>query len=93
MNGACASASGARARAEAQAFGHLVLNIDDAELAECVLLDTKFEAKVEHDMAEEEQQPAADPEQAVTLESCRLAHDQRNAARTYRGGWEVPHGD
>jgi hypothetical protein len=64
MNGACASASGARARAEAQAFGHLVLSIDDAELAECILLDTKFEAKVEHDTAEEEQQLAADPEQA-----------------------------
>jgi hypothetical protein len=51
-------------------------------LAERVLLDAKFEADAGREAAEEEQQPAADLEQAAILESCRLAHDQRNAART-----------
>jgi hypothetical protein len=58
------------------------LGLDEAELAERVLLDAKFEADAGREAAEEEQQSAADLEQAVILESCRLAHDQRNAART-----------
>jgi uncharacterized protein (DUF2267 family) len=49
---------------------------------EHVLLEAKFEAEAERIATEEEQQPAADPEQAAILESCSLAHDQRNAART-----------
>jgi hypothetical protein len=58
------------------------LGLDEAELAERILLDAKFEADAEREAAEEEQQPAADLEQAAILESCRLAHDQGNAACT-----------
>jgi hypothetical protein len=43
------------------------LDLYEAELMERVLPDAKFEA---------------DPEQAAILESCQLAHGQRNAART-----------
>ncbi|KAK1618440.1 hypothetical protein QYE76_023957 [Lolium multiflorum] len=44
------------------------------------LLDTQYEVDAEREAAEEEQELVADPQWTVILESCRLTHDQRNAA-------------